>query len=250
MCRLMYMPKGIRPPQKALLSWMQDLTKSQGGDGIGYATIKGGSVKGVKLTEEDCAKALSSTKDAFVWHTRWVSCGGKTDELCHPFTAGKGWLVHNGTWSTGVFTASLLKGDYSDTAVAALAINVKGWDYFARNCYQGVWLQLTKKGCRVLYRSGSLYVETKTGALCSEPCREWGKWRKAEEGQYSEKAKIDLAKDTIPSIGFASSPIVKNGSSAVSTTTKSYEKYRSNYGTAFSTPESYGDYLARWKETP
>jgi hypothetical protein len=164
---------------------MEDLSKSLGGHGNGYATSKGGAVRGEKLTERACADALHSTKHAAVWHTRLCSVGSVCDELCHPFATTKGcYLVHNGTWSQGSFTARCLKGKWSDTAVAALFIRLYGWDEFVAQQPSGVWLHLTPRGVAVHYSSGSLMVDVNTGALASEGCDRWGDWHTCEYGTY------------------------------------------------------------------
>jgi hypothetical protein len=172
---------------------MKSLSESDGGHGLGFATSKS-ATKGLTITEEFCAAALINRSDCnVVWHTRRRSAGGVSDDLCHPFSTGLGHLVHNGTWKAGVVAAKLMKGDWSDTSAAALYINLYGWKEFTASRPEGVWLHLTKKGVAVHYQSGSLWVETETGALASAPCPDWGEWGKAELGTYQPGEPVSLA---------------------------------------------------------
>lgn len=185
MCRLMYLPSKVRPPKKILRHWFEKLEDSNGGHGNGYATHRGGCVKGLRLTADQCTEAIHTSQAPVVWHTRYVSCGRMIDDLCHPFpTANGNYLVHNGHWPKAAFAAKLLKGEWSDTAVAALHIRLHGWDSFVAECNSGVWLHLTKKGCQVHYASGSLMVDVNTGALASEACPGWGDWVNVAYGTY------------------------------------------------------------------
>lgn len=201
MCRLMYLPGGVRPPKVILGRWLSALEKSNGGHGNGFATVKGGAVKGVELSPTACSDELIRLrKSATVWHTRLISCGRRIDLLCHPFETSNGsYLVHNGHWSYGAYTARLLNGDWSDTAVAALHIRIHGWDDFVSRCDSGVWIHLTPKGRQVLYRSGSLMIERNTGALCSEAYSEWGVWDEVEFGEYGIGKKVAVRHQDEPS---------------------------------------------------
>jgi len=184
MCRLLYLPSKVRPKRVVLIEWLESLIASQGGDGNGLATLRGGVVKGLSLDAEQCADLILASRGAALWHTRAVSSGIKSDDLCHPFDTGHGWLAHNGHWHQGAFAAKLFQGSWSDTAIAAYWIELYGWDSFCRECRVGVWLHLTPRGLQVLYCSGSLYVESRTGALCSEPTRLWGDWQPVRPGAY------------------------------------------------------------------
>lgn len=186
MCRLLYLPAGqSRPAVAAMTDWLEQLEKSAGGHGNGYATVNGGFVKGVGLSAADSAAAIAKMRRPVVWHTRRISCGLHTDELCHPFVTHKGcYLVHNGHWHQGAFTARCLKGPWSDTAVAALFIRLYGWEEFTKECSTGVWLHLTGAGLQVHYGSGDLVIERRTGALASEPSAKWGIWDDVEPGTY------------------------------------------------------------------
>lgn len=188
MCRLMYLPTNVRPPRQVLTEWMAQLESSFGGHGIGYATSSRGAIKGEKITPKSSALDITrNLKGAVIWHTRRASIGSVGDDLCHPFPTTQGsYLVHNGHWGDGAFFATMFKGLWSDTRVAALAIQCKGWKAFTRYCNNGVWLHLTPKGLQVHYASGSLWGETETGALCSEPCKDWGKWAKVMQGTYDD----------------------------------------------------------------
>lgn len=190
MCRLMYLPANVRPSGSVLAAWMQALTKSFGGNGLGFA-VHNYSRKGLDLTESDCADYLSRhSSRASVWHTRKTSCGETSDALCHPFKTGQGYLVHNGHWHEGTVAALLWPKCASDSYMAAEIIRRHGWDKFCETCDSGVWIHLTKDGRYVYYKTGSLFVEIKTGALCSEPCAEWGEWRKVAHGTYAPGEKI------------------------------------------------------------
>jgi hypothetical protein len=190
MCRLLYLPAKVRPPEAKLIAWLAALQRSFGGHGNGMATVRAGAEKGLAVTpEHSAAWLLRHAKSAAVWHTRRTSCGETTDVLCHPFRAGNGWLVHNGHWGQGAFTAKLLKGAWSDTKVAALFISNYGWEAFCDECYAGVWIHLGPKGRSVLHRSGDLWV-SKSGALASEPCDGWGSWREAERGDYGPGERV------------------------------------------------------------
>lgn len=191
MCRLLYLPACVRPPIKVLTRWLVSLEKSFGGDGCGYATRKV-SRKGLALTAEASAEMIKKAKGDLIWHTRRVSCGPKTDALCHPFPTGEGQLVHNGHWQTGAFTASMLEGTWSDTMVGAKCVEIHGWDHFTKQCNSGVWLHLTKEGVQVHFKSGSLWVEEDSGALCSEPCMGWGVWNEVAFGTYDVGEKIEI----------------------------------------------------------
>ena len=190
MCRLLYLPAKTPRNYDLLLPWLEGLTKSFGGDGCGYATVRGGAKKGVSLTPQKSARQLSRLTAPVIWHTRRVSCGMKMDSLCHPFETGRGWLAHNGHWSTGAFAARLLNGHWSDSKVAALYAQNHSWKALTKELDSGVWLHLIKSGCQVCYRSGDLYVEQETGALCSEPWKEWGRWRLARTGTYEAGEKV------------------------------------------------------------
>ena len=186
MCRLLFLRRGACRKITSLQPWLDRLVASNGGDGNGYATMKGGSVKGVGLSAEECAHAICGPlrKSNVVWHTRLISCGGKVDELCHPFGTGMGYLIHNGHWMKGAFAAKLMAGEWSDSRVAALYTRLYGWGSLCHHVDSGVWIHLIKEGVQVCYKSGSLYVELQTGSLCSEPCPLWGEWAPAQEGIY------------------------------------------------------------------
>lgn len=190
MCRLVYLPANVARDKSILTQWFEQLNRSFGGDGIGWATMRHGAVKGVTLTPEESAEAIARLRAPVVWHTRRVSCGIKSDALCHPHKTRYGWLVHNGHWHTGAFAVRVLHGEWSDTAVAALHVKVYGWRATTAHLTSGVWLHLVKGGCAVCYRSGDLWVETRTGSLASEPCPRWGDWTKAEPGVYDTNESV------------------------------------------------------------
>lgn len=191
MCRLMYLPEGRKPSADILTGWMESLERSFGGHGNGYATVGGGFVKGVGVTAKASAAAISKMRRPVIWHTRRISCGRHLDVLCHPFTTTpKCYLVHNGHWAQGAFTARCLKGPWSDTSVAALFIRLYGWKAFTQECKVGVWLHLTDGGLQVHYVTGDLVRERNGGALASEMCTDWGVWDEVEPGTYDVGDKI------------------------------------------------------------
>lgn len=193
MCRLLYLPAGVRP--KSLETDLFLLETKMGGHGNGIGFVVGGKeyiYKGEKYTVEECAKMLNEYPDyPALFHTRMVSCGGKTDDLCHPFSAsmGKagedaGILVHNGHWDKGAFATSVLAGEWSDTKVASLYIHLHGWAAFCRLAPSGAWLYLTEEGVHV-YKGwcADLYFNEQ-GALCSEQLEWGGRWKDLKPGEY------------------------------------------------------------------
>lgn len=184
MCRLLYLPPSAPRKRSLLKAIFDQLEKSFGGDGNGFATMRGGIVKGVGLSTSKCAKLVSRCRGNVIWHTRRRSCGPKTAELCHPFRTGNGYLAHNGHSGKFMVAAWMLKGTWSDSKVAAYFCRLYGWNKLCQETDGGVWLHLTSRGCYVCYDSGSLVVEAQTGALSSEPLGAWGDWRPAEHGCY------------------------------------------------------------------
>ena len=200
MCRLMYLPRGARPSKRVLKNWLVSLDESFGGHGCGLAS-HGKVRKGVAFTSRAAAALISKSKGPVLWHTRRVSCGPRSDELCHPFpTANGSFLAHNGHWTKGAFTASMLAGSWSDSAVAARYIQLYGWAKFTEHCEAGVWLHMTPEGVEVHYMSGDLWVEEKTGALCSEPCKGWGVWNKASFGTYKVGERVPAREASKPNL--------------------------------------------------
>lgn len=206
MCRLLYLPAGIRPPFPKLVTALCQLVKSFGGDGNGLATTSGLFSKGLRLSAWSAAEMLHHDKphDA-IFHTRKTSMGLTVDQLCHPFlTRRGGFLAHNGHWSEASVAQSVLGSRYSDTRVAAHYISLYGWDRFVDNCDSGVWLYLKGDGLRVHYASGQLKVH-ESGILASEACLP-GEWYDAKYGTYKpgewipEQPKYTFPASTTPNL--------------------------------------------------
>lgn len=117
---------------------MESLRKSQGGDGDGILTwrkrsgwkcTKGNGIGLAKLAREayECGRAGG----VWVYHTRRVSVGWVEDSQCHPHRASgrkfRGWIVHNGTWTTGRDLAVYL-GLGSDSQALARVLGKFGID--------------------------------------------------------------------------------------------------------------------------
>ncbi len=188
MCRLAYVTKRF----KGMRQWFAEMETSKGGHGNGVA-IADEIWKGVNLSVDDTVTILQGSGRPALWHTRWCSSGDKCNELCHPFHCGKGWLVHNGHWMQGDWSASVLtdldtcKGDpVSDTKVFAMLATKLG---FIPACerYQpaGVWLRMDYKGRLTVYKhGGSLYYSTDLRCWGSEPYKHNGNWYSVADGLY------------------------------------------------------------------
>jgi len=151
-----------------------------GGDGNGIVTFAEGEsvlTKGVDLEVDECAQlALTAiqNKGYAIWHTRKISVGWSADGQCHPFRAdGRGWkgyLAHNGTWSSGAVLAEYLRVG-SDTAALARCLGKFG----LAKCEErglfpssGVFLLGGDDGdCRAIKRSGDLQFDPETGIVAS-----------------------------------------------------------------------------------
>lgn len=135
MCRLAYIPGNSPVKKKQLVTLFNELEKSCGGDGNGYAVVQNGKPiirKALNLTCEsivDDVFTYIKAGHSVYFHTRKVSIGWKSDHQCHPFKMDgfyfRGVLCHNGTWGDGGVLAKYFKTG-SDTATLAHMIGKMG----------------------------------------------------------------------------------------------------------------------------
>lgn len=194
MCRLAYIPAGVKCNRNDLCNLFEMLEKSCGGDGNGFVAIGPNgeeySEKAVKLTSDDIVKKtwrLLRKGWSLYFHTRKISVGWSSDKQCHPHRIKGdkfvGWLCHNGTWNDGVPLANYL-GCGSDTAALARCIGKFGIEGAEkRNLFpkSGVFLIYGSENGetsihRVVKKSGDLQYCPKTGIWASEFDKDWPYW--------------------------------------------------------------------------
>ena len=161
MCRIaIIFDGGKNKPQ--IKVWWKSLETTGGGQGNGFAFAEADHVEIIKsllLTTDDIVDMLPDEK-TILFHTRKVSTGGMTDELCHPFRINNELaLVHNGTWKEYLMVRTiLLNRNYtcsqllqsSDTQIVAYLIKEYGIDILDM-VNEGVWVTLGKDGDVILY---------------------------------------------------------------------------------------------------
>lgn len=167
MCRIAILTNPIKINN--LDKWLEALEKSGGGDGNGIAYVDKGKIKiekSMKMTTASLSQRINKNKYALpiLFHTRKVSKGGKTDELCHPFYVTDNLaIVHNGTWTNyehGMWTL-LSRGfpissikEQSDTSLTAILINEFGIEILDI-IKSGIWVTMDNKRKFTLYAYSS-----------------------------------------------------------------------------------------------
>ena len=190
MCRLAYIRE--RPAQ--LSGWLAQMEKSAGGDGNGVVLAKRAAcTKGVKVALSETVDIIQNSAAPALWHTRRVSSGIKSDDLCHPFQVAGGWMVHNGHWWDGDRASSILRdatglGPVSDTRLFSMVADRRGFriaclDYRP----QGVWLWMNPKGKLSVWKNGgSLWYNPELKTFGSETDGK-GYWYEVADGWHSPK---------------------------------------------------------------
>lgn len=191
MCRLAYFPANTPVTRDDLLTHLNQLEKSMGGDGNGYVAIgPNGEMllnKGVKLANKKIVNTIYPLIQqgwSVYYHTRKISIGWGCDAQCHPFEIDgdsfSGALCHNGTWMDGGTLAKYLQTG-SDTATLAYLIGELGLDELEKRKLipsSGVFLLYgaepgETKQHKVLLQGGSLEYCPKSGVWSSEFFKDW-----------------------------------------------------------------------------
>lgn len=177
MCRLLFCTNVKKLAQKVdIVDFLAQLEISCGGHGNGFYCYGFGLKKGVNLTVEEIANVVENRSGPFMFHTRLASIGPVTNTLCQPFKIKKGYVCHNGHWSTDLVSYLQLKypnGLVSDSLIISQLIEEFGFiSTFKKFDIKGVVLYYETRS-KTLYISKnswkSLYYSKELDCFASEP---------------------------------------------------------------------------------
>lgn len=183
MCRIAYIPEPKKVDWNDLADLFDYLDSSQGGDGMGVATIYNGQirvVRGLSKGIDDLALTARESEGPALFHTRRATTGPVCDYLCQPFVVDNTAIVHNGLWrdwddvATELIIRGLLDAHYPiNDSLTAAVMAAKFGRYSLEVITSGVFVGMTINGAWLHLRGGSFEWCGEDNIYASDFPKDW-----------------------------------------------------------------------------